>query len=217
MSKTDHGLDSTWTLVCDSQKKDPATLAKKEKISLIADKFRDILTILGVDVASDGMKQTPERVAKMYVNEIFSGLDSATFPEISLFDNEMQVGDRSGMVCVTTRFHSFCEHHLMPMSGEVTVAYLPKEKIIGLSKIPRIVRHFARRPQVQERLTRQINETLRDLLKTEDVAVFIRAVHYCVMVRGVEEGESETVTQLLSGAFHTDPIISRQFFEIISN
>lgn len=187
----------------------PSTLSEDEKIALIAEKFASIMEILGLDLTDESLKKTPERVAKMYVKEVFSGLDTANFPEPSFFPNQSE----RDMVLVKVSFTSFCEHHFVPMRGVVHVAYLPNERIIGLSKIPRIVRYFARRPQVQERLTAQIFDALSLLLETEDVAVSCMAEHFCVIARGVEDEMSHTVTNVLRGAFEKDTNLRREFFE----
>lgn len=191
-------------------------LPKEEKIAQIADKFRDIMEILGLDLANESLARTPYRVAKMYVEEIFSGLDEATFPRISFVDDAYQLhADSTNMVFVKVEFCSFCEHHFVPMNGIAYIAYIPNGKLIGLSKIPRIVRFFARRPQLQERLTAQIADSLSTLLNTESVAVSLQAEHHCIKARGVECENSHTITNILRGQFaHAD--CKHQFFEAIN-
>jgi len=191
-------------------------LSKEEKIDFIATRFRDILEVLGLDLEDDSLARTPQRIAKMYVNEIFSGLDPAAFPEISFFKDNFQHNGKSNMVLVKVNFCSFCEHHFVPMNGTAYVAYIPHEKLIGLSKIPRIVRYFARRPQVQERLSAQIADSMALLLNTEDVAVSITAQHFCVIARGIEDENSHTITNVLRGEFDTNPILRGEFFEGIN-
>jgi len=188
-------------------------LPKEEKISLIAEHFRQIMVALGLDLQDPSLEKTPLRVARMYVNEVFTGLDSDTFPNISYIPYIYKDGERSQMILVNVSFTSFCEHHFVPIHGVATVAYLPNEKLIGLSKIPRIVNYFARRPQVQERLTAQIADSLSLLLDTEDVAISLQAKHYCVIARGVEDINSQTITNVLRGRFISDPARHAEFFE----
>lgn len=174
-------------------------LTNEEKYQRIKHSFKDIVTTLGLDLSDDSLAETPHRIAKMYVKEIFSGLDYALFPKITVIENKMQVDE---MVKVSDiSFTSTCEHHFVTIDGLAKVAYLPKTKIIGLSKINRIVRFFAQRPQVQERLTQQILVTLQTLLETDNVAVSISAVHYCVKARGVMDASSSTQTTALGGLF----------------
>ncbi len=174
-------------------------LTSEEKYQRIKSSFEEIVTTLGLDLTDDSLAETPHRIAKMYVKEIFSGLDYAQFPKITVIENKMKVDE---MVKVSDiSFTSTCEHHFVTIDGLAKVAYLPKTKIIGLSKINRIVRFFAQRPQVQERLTQQILVTLQALLETENVAVSISAVHYCVKARGVMDASSSTQTTALGGLF----------------
>ncbi len=184
-------------------------LSRDEKFRRIAASFTDITRTLGLDLSDDSLCDTPERIAKMYVDEIFSGLDYSTFPKISVIDNKMGVEemvqiDEIGLV-------STCEHHFVTIDGSARVAYIPGSKIIGLSKINRIVRFFAQRPQVQERMTQQILVALQTLLETEDVAVTVNAVHYCVKSRGVMDGNSSTRTTALGGAFKADARTRAEF------
>lgn len=187
----------------------------QEKMEIIAEKFRDIMEVLGLDLNDPSLERTPERIAKMYVQEVFSGLDSTTFPEISTIPNEYSHEGKSHIVFSKASFYSFCEHHFVPMCGIAYVAYIPNKKLIGLSKIPRIIRYFSRRPQVQERLTAQIADCISILLETEDVAVSIRAEHFCVKARGIEDQEGSTTTNVLRGAFNDDPMRREEFFEAI--
>ncbi|WP_206612538.1 GTP cyclohydrolase I FolE [Marinomonas hwangdonensis] len=174
-------------------------LTSEEKYQRIKSAFEDVVSTLGLDLTDDSLAETPHRIAKMYVKEIFSGLDYTQFPKISVIENKMKVDE---MVKVSDiSFTSTCEHHFVTIDGMAKVAYLPKDKIIGLSKINRIVRFFAQRPQVQERLTQQILLTLQTLLETDNVAVSISAVHYCVKSRGVMDASSSTQTTALGGLF----------------
>ncbi len=182
-----------------------------EKIEKITEKFTEILNILGLDLKDDSLIQTPHRIAKMYVNEVFGGLDPSKFPKITVIDNSMKYDQM--IVVQAIGCLSFCEHHFLPIDGFATVAYIPNKKVIGLSKINRIVQYFARRPQVQERLTKQIADCLQYVLETEDVAVHINAKHYCVMMRGIEDTHSSTATSDLRGHFKTLPETRQEFLQ----
>lgn len=186
-------------------------LSNEEKIAIIAENFRNIMEVLGLDLDDDSLKHTPHRVAKMYVEEIFSGLNPANFPKISLFDDKFQYGQKPNMVFVKVSFCSFCEHHFVPMSGTACIAYIPNGKLIGLSKIPRIVRFFARRPQVQERLTAQIADALSIVTGTDHVAVSLCAQHQCMIARGVESDNSYAITTVLRGDFDSCPTLRKEF------
>lgn len=178
---------------------DAFELSDEEKVMAISEKFEDIMNILGLDLTDDSLKGTPLRVAKMFVNEVFEGLNPANLPEITLFDNKYSYGEM--LVEKNINLHSYCEHHFVPILGKCHVAYLSSGKVIGLSKLNRIVRHFAKRPQVQERLTEQIADALKRILNTQDVAVYIDAEHLCVKTRGIEDTDSTTVTTHYSGKF----------------
>jgi len=174
-------------------------LSNEKKIEKIAESFKEIMQVLGLDLKNDSLKDTPNRIAKMYVNEVFSGLNPENFPKITVIENEM---DYDQMVVVQDiHVLSMCEHHFQNIHGHATVAYIPNKKVIGLSKINRIVQFFARRPQVQERMTKQIADCLVHVLGTEHVAVHINARHYCVIARGVEDTHSSTTTADLRGDF----------------
>jgi GTP cyclohydrolase I len=188
-------------------------LNREEKIRMISDRYREIMEILGLDLSDDSLCGTPDRIGRMFVDEIFSGLDPATFPRISLFENKYN----SGMVTCKVEVTSFCEHHFVPMNGHAHIAYIPKDKVIGLSKIPRIVKYFSKRPQLQERLTAQIAESLAEILGVEDIAVWMNLKHFCVIARGVQDQQSHTVTQTLKGSFENDPNIRQEFFQSIVN
>ena len=184
-------------------------LDRQQKYERIRDSFGDIAKTLGLDLSDDSLRETPQRIAKMYVDEIFSGLDYGRFPKITVIDNKMQVEE---MVLVDDiDVTSTCEHHFVTIDGRARVAYLPRAKIIGLSKINRIVRFFAQRPQVQERLTQQVLVALQILLETDDVAISINAVHYCVKSRGVMDTNSTTRTTALGGVFKQDPATRSEF------
>lgn len=187
-----------------------------EKINEIAKRFEEIMEILGLDLSDPSLAKTPYRVAKMYVNEIFSGLDFDQFPPLSFAEDQFQQGQRSNMVFMKVGFHSFCEHHFVPMIGNVYVAYIPEGKLIGFSKIPRIVKYFASRPQLQERLTAQIADCIAIVLGTQSVAVSLTAEHFCVMARGIEDTESYATTNVLRGDFDTDRSLRQEFFEAIN-
>jgi GTP cyclohydrolase I len=181
----------------------------EEKQLQIKDHFTDILEILGLDLTDDSLCDTPRRIAKMYVKEIFSGLDYSNFPKLTVIENKMQVDE---MVRVKNiDLSSTCEHHFITIDGKATAAYIPGEKVIGLSKINRMVRFFAQRPQVQERLNEQVLVALQTLLETDDVAVSITATHFCVKARGVMDANSSTTTTSLGGRFKTNPDTRKEF------
>ena len=186
---------------------------RKEKIELIESKFTDIMVALGLDLTDDSLMDTPKRVAKMYVNEIFWGLDYEAFPKCTTITND-KMGYNEMLVERNVSVQSNCEHHFVVIDGLATVAYVPKNKVLGLSKINRVVEYFSKRPQVQERLTEQIFHALQFILETEDVAVMINAQHYCVKSRGVEDTGSSTVTVRLGGGFKTDPSARAEFLAI---
>jgi GTP cyclohydrolase I len=172
------------------------------KIELIQEHFKEIMQILGLDLNDDSLKGTPYRVAKMYVKEIFSGLDPKNKPKSALFENKYNYNEM--LVEKDITLYSNCEHHFVPIVGKAHVAYISNGYVIGLSKINRIVQYFAKRPQVQERLTVQIANELKKILKTEDIAIVIDASHLCVSSRGVEDRTSSTVTSHFSGKFQND-------------
>lgn len=169
------------------------------KMALIEDHFKEIMSILGLDLTDDSLKGTPKRVAKMYVKEIFSGLNPANKPKIALFENKYSYNEM--LIEKDITLFSNCEHHFVPIIGKAHVAYISNGKVIGLSKINRIVQFFAKRPQVQERLTMQIGKELKKILQTEDVAVIIDAKHLCVSSRGVEDNTASTITSYFGGKF----------------
>lgn len=174
-------------------------LSEEQKYERIRELMTEVMQTLGLDLADDSLAETPHRISKMYVREIFSGLDYRHFPKLSLIENKMGADEMVKIRDIDLT--STCEHHFVTIDGTAKVAYIPKDKIIGLSKINRIVRFFAQRPQVQERLTRQVLVALQALLGTEDVAVSIDATHYCVKSRGVMDTNSQTSTTALGGCF----------------
>jgi len=187
----------------------PSELTREERKDKIEHHMREILTLMSLDLRDDSLEETPRRIAKMYVDEIFSGLDYSNFPKITVIANKMGVDE---MVKVNDiSLTSTCEHHLVTIDGLARVAYLPGKNIIGLSKINRIVRFFAQRPQVQERLTQQVLVALQTLLETKDVAVKMDAVHYCVKSRGVMDSTSSTTTTALGGIFKSNPATRAEF------
>lgn len=185
--------------------------SEDKKIEIIAEKFREIMETLGLDLDNDSLHNTPKRIARMYVKEIFSGLQKENFPRITVIENQM---DYDQMVVVQDiQVISVCEHHFQTIDGLATVAYIPHKKVVGLSKINRIVQFFARRPQVQERLTKQVADCLQFVLGSEHVAVHINAKHYCVIARGVEDNHSSTSTADLRGHFKTRPETRLEFLQ----
>lgn len=186
-------------------------LTVDQKIEAIAEKFHDIMITLGLDLTHESLAKTPKRIAKMYVNEVFAGLRKENFPRISTIDNDM---DYDQMIVIENiKVLSVCEHHFQTIDGLATVAYIPDRKVIGLSKINRVVEYFARRPQVQERLTKQIADCLQQVLNTDHVAVHISARHYCVIARGVEDANSATATCDLRGDFKGNDSTRREFLQ----
>lgn len=184
-------------------------LNRDQKFECIRASFADIAETLGLDLTDDSLCETPDRIARMYVDEVFSGLDYGRFPKATAIENKMGVEEMVRINDISVV--STCEHHFITIDGQASVAYIPKGKIIGLSKINRIVRFFAQRPQVQERLTQQVLVALQTLLETDDVAVTIDAVHYCVKARGVMDANSSTRTTALGGQFKLDPRTRSEF------
>jgi GTP cyclohydrolase IA len=175
------------------------SLSREEKYEKIKFLMKEVIETLCLDLSDDSLNETPHRIAKMYVHEIFSGLDYSNFPRISLIENKMCADEMIKIKNIDLT--STCEHHFVTIDGTAKVAYIPNKKIIGLSKINRVVRFFAQRPQVQERLTRQILIALQTLLETKNVAVNLEATHYCVKSRGVQDSNSQTSTTALGGCF----------------
>lgn len=183
------------------------------KVELIEKHFREIMHIMGLDLTDDSLKGTPHRVAKMYVKEVFSGLNPKNKPAAKLFENKYKYNEM--LVEKDITFHSHCEHHFVPIYGKAHVAYISNGNVIGLSKINRIVQYYSKRPQVQERLTMQIGNELKEALGTEDVAVIMDAYHMCVSSRGVNDTNSSTVTAFYSGKFERDEQSRNEFMKYI--
>lgn len=187
-------------------------LSRDEKVEQIAFHFKKIMETLGLDLTNDSLQDTPHRVAKMYIDEIFSGLDPENFPKITTIENTLGYDEMVSVKDIT--LISSCEHHFVTIDGLATVAYIPRKKVIGLSKINRITQYFAKRPQVQERLTKQIADCLSEILETPDVAVRISAKHYCVAQRGIKDTLSSTTTTDLRGAFKADSNTRAEFLTL---
>ncbi len=200
------GDDHMFTGLETPMKADAFQTTNDEKKKQISSLFQQIMDVLGLDLTDDSLKGTPDRVAKMYVEEIFSGLDPKNKPKMALFDNKYQYNQMLLEKDIT--FYSNCEHHFVPIIGKAHVAYISSGKVIGLSKLNRIVQYYAKRPQVQERLTNQIAEELKTALQTEDVAVIIDAKHLCVSSRGVQDDTSATVTSYYGGRFNSSTKIN---------
>jgi GTP cyclohydrolase I len=214
LSYEDMGDQHALTSLDTPMRADAFDLSDDEKVERIQDHFREIMEILGLDLTDDSLKGTPYRVAKMYVKEIFSGLNPTNKPKVALFDNKYQYKEM--LVEKNILLQSTCEHHFLPIYGKAHVAYISNGRVIGLSKINRIVQHFAKRPQVQERLSMQILKELQTVLDTEDVAVYIDAKHLCVSSRGIKDTSSSTVTTAYGGKFQ-DPAVRAEFLAAIHN
>jgi GTP cyclohydrolase I len=199
-SDAEIGDDHICTGLDTPMRRDAFKLSDEEKKQRIASLFGEIMDVMGLDRTDDSLKGTPKRVAKMYIEEIFSGLNPANKPKIALFDNKYQYNQM--LVEKNITFYSNCEHHFVPIIGKAHVAYVSSGKVIGLSKLNRIVQFYAKRPQVQERLTNQIGEDLKQILGTDDVAVIIDAKHLCVASRGIKDDTSATVTSFYGGVFN---------------
>ena len=193
-------------------RRDAFDLSEKEKIEIIKADFKHIMETLGLDLTDDSLKGTPNRVAKMFVNELFSGLDPKNKPSTSTFENKYQYGEM--LVEKNITVYSTCEHHFLPIIGRAHVAYISNGSVVGLSKMNRIVDYYANRPQVQERLTIQVVNELQKVLNTEDVACVIDAKHLCVNSRGIRDIESSTVTSEFGGKFK-DKDVRKEFLDYI--
>lgn len=185
-----------------------------EKIAIIKDHFTSIMETLDLDLADDSLIDTPNRVAKMYVNEIFWGLDYDQFPKCTVVENKMQYDEM--VVERNINVQSNCEHHFVVIDGKATVAYIPNDKVLGLSKLNRVVEFFAKRPQIQERLTEQVYYALQYILGTDNIAVVIDAAHYCVKSRGIKDVGSSTITSKLGGGFKTDQALRAEFMNLVN-
>jgi GTP cyclohydrolase I len=206
MSNHEIGDDHLFTGLETPMKKDAFKLTDEEKKAKISILFEEIMDVMGLDLKDDSLKGTPDRVAKMYIDEVFSGLNPANKPKVALFDNKYQYNQM--LVEKDITFYSNCEHHFVPIIGKAHIAYISSGKVIGLSKLNRIVQYYAKRPQVQERLTNQIAEELKFILGTDDVAVIIDAKHLCVSSRGIKDDTSATVTAFYGGTFNTSAKIA---------
>jgi GTP cyclohydrolase I len=184
------------------------------KIQVIEEQFKILHNLLGLDLKDDSLAETPLRIAKMFVNETFSGLNYENFPKATVVDNKFNYDEM--LIERNIKVNSLCEHHWKDILGFAHVAYIPKNKVLGLSKLNRIVDFFCRRPQIQERLTCQIFETLKFLLDTDNIAVFLEAEHLCVKTRGIMDACSDTATSKLGGAFKSNPSVRAEFFSIVS-
>lgn len=180
---------------------------------MIAGHVAEVMQLLNLDLDDDSLMDTPRRVAKMFVDEVFSGLDYANFPKITVIENKMSVDEMVTVRDITLT--STCEHHFVVIDGKATVAYIPKDKVIGLSKINRIVQFFSQRPQVQERLTQQVLVALQTLLDTSNVAISIDATHYCVKARGIKDATSSTSTTALGGLFKSSQNTRQEFLRAV--
>jgi GTP cyclohydrolase IA len=188
-------------------------LSRTDKIDIIETKFRDIMNVMGLDLEDDSLAETPKRVAKMFISEIFWGLDWEAFPKCTAVANKMGYDEMIVERNITIK--SNCEHHFVPIVGMAHVAYIPGNKVLGLSKLPRICEYFARRPQIQERLTEQVYHALQLILETDNIAVVLNARHLCVSHRGVEDTNAATVTSKLGGVFKTDPATRAEFMKAV--
>jgi len=188
---------------------------RKSKIGVIEKLFEEIMLSLGLDLSDDSLAETPLRVAKMYVNEIFWGLDYDAFPKCTTVSNKMRYDEM--VIERNINVQSNCEHHFVVIDGLATVAYIPNERVLGLSKINRVVEYFSKRPQIQERLTEQVYHALQYILGTDNIAVVIDAQHFCVKSRGVEDVGSSTTTSKLGGVFKTDPSVRLEFMNIVNS
>jgi GTP cyclohydrolase I len=189
-------------------------LDRKQKIDRIEGHMTEIMKTLGLDLSDDSLAETPKRWAKMAVNEIFWGLDYEAFPKCTTVENKMKYDEM--VVERNVNVQSNCEHHLIVISGLATVGYIPKERVLGLSKINRVVEYFSKRPQIQERLTEQIYHALQYILDTDNIAVVIDAQHFCVKSRGVEDTGSSTITSKLGGVFKTESSVRAEFMNIVN-
>ena len=192
----------------------PNGLSRVEKIDVIEEKMHEIMTTLGLDLGDDSLLETPKRWAKMLVNETMWGLDYEAFPKCTTVQNKMHYDEM--VVECNIAVKSLCEHHILPVVGSAFVSYIPKNTVLGLSKMPRIVEYFSRRPQIQERLTEQVYHALQYILETDNIAVTIIADHMCVSQRGVEDSTANTVTSKLGGCFKSDPSVRAEFMNIVN-
>lgn len=186
----------------------------KKKLASIEKSFRSIMETLGLDLSDDSLTDTPARVAKMYVNEIFQGLDYNNFPKCTAVENKMSYDEMVLEKDITAI--SSCEHHFVTIDQKVHIAYIPKDKVLGLSKLNRVAKFFAQRPQIQERFAEQVFHALEFILETKNIAVVVKGKHYCVAQRGVEDSSSYTITSKIGGAFKTDSSLRKEFMDLVS-
>ena len=190
-------------------------LENKKKIDILEQAFTTIWQTVGMDLDDDSLRETPKRMAKMYINEIYFGLKEENFPKCTTVDNKMHYDEM--VVERNVNVQSNCEHHGVVIDGLATVAYIPNKRVLGLSKINRVVEYFSKRPQIQERLTEQIYHALQYILDTDNIAVVIDAQHYCVKSHGIEDTGSSTVTSKLGGVFKSDNSVRLEFMNIVNN
>lgn len=193
---------------------DALNVLDSNKQEIIEEKFRDIMTTLGLDLSDDSLVETPRRVAKMYVKEIFQGLNYENFPKCTAVDNKMLYDEmviEKDIIAISS-----CEHHFVTIDQKVTIAYIPDKKLLGLSKLNRLAKFFAQRPQIQERYAEQVFYALEYILGTSNIAIVVRGKHYCVAQRGVEDSSSYTITSKLGGAFKTDQALRREFLSLVN-
>jgi GTP cyclohydrolase IA len=212
MTAEEIGNNHASTSIETPMRDDAFVMSEEEKMKKIEFHFKHIMETLGLDLNDDSLKGTPERVAKMYVKEIFNGLDPANKPKVALFENRYRYNQM--LVEKDITFYSNCEHHFVPIFGKAHLAYISNGKVIGLSKLNRIVQYYAKRPQVQERFTMQIAKELQNVLQTEDVAVIIDAKHLCVSSRGVQDSNAATLTSFYGGKFQ-DPDVKQEFLRYV--
>jgi GTP cyclohydrolase IA len=191
------------------------SVSEKSKIAKIEKNVRSIMETLGLDLADDSLIETPMRVAKMYVNEICNGLDYSKFPKCTVVDNKMKYDEmvlERNIIAIST-----CEHHLVTIDQKVDIAYIPSQKVLGLSKLNRIAKFFAQRPQIQERYAEQLFHALEYILETDNIAVVVKGKHYCVAQRGVEDTSSFTITSKLGGKFKSDSALRKEFMDLVNS
>lgn len=187
----------------------------RKKLAAIEKSFRTIMETLGLDLSDDSLVDTPTRVAKMYVNEIFQGLDYNNFPKCTAVENKMSYDEMVLERDITAI--SSCEHHFIVIDQKVHIAYIPKNKVLGLSKLNRVAKFFAQRPQIQERFAEQVFHALEFILETNNIAVVVKGKHFCVAARGAEDTSSYTITSKLGGAFRSDPDLRKEFMDLVNS
>jgi GTP cyclohydrolase I len=183
------------------------------KLDIVRTSFRNIMEALGLDLTDDSLQETPDRVAKMYVNEIFAGLKYENFPKCTAVENKMHYDEmvvEKNITCISS-----CEHHFVTIDQKAHIAYIPKDKVLGLSKLNRLCKYFAQRPQIQERFAEQVYHALEYILGTSDIAVVVEGRHYCVAQRGVEDSTSTTITSKLGGAFKDNATARQEFLSLV--